>query len=101
MSADGEVIPVQIDITALICAALGIVASITVAAIQSHAQHSETLSEMEKRDALQAQRIEQLEKKMDKHNNLIERTYKLEQDIAVIQNDIKVANHRIDDLERK
>ena len=39
---------------------------------------------MDKRDALQAQRIEQLEKKMDKHNNLIERTYKLEQDIAII-----------------
>lgn len=45
-------------------------------------------------------RIEQLEKKVDKHNNLIERTYEIEQDIAVMQNDIKVANHRIDDLER-
>lgn len=45
-------------------------------------------------------RIEQLEKKVDKHNNLIERTYEIEQDIAVIQNDIKVANHRIDDLEK-
>lgn len=46
-------------------------------------------------------RIEQLEKKVDKHNNLIERTYEIEQDIAIIQNDIKVANHRIDDLEKK
>lgn len=46
-------------------------------------------------------RIEQLEKKVDKHNSLIERTYEIEQDIAVIQNDIKVANHRIDDLEKK
>lgn len=45
-------------------------------------------------------RIEQLEKKVDKHNNLIERTYEIEQDIAVMQNDIKVANHRIDDLEK-
>ena len=44
-------------------------------------------------------RIEQLEKKVDKHNNLIERTYKIEQDIAVISEEIKVANHRIDDLE--
>ena len=90
----------QIDMTALICALIGIAASITVAVIQSRAQHSETLSEMDKRDALQAQRIEQLEKKMDKHNNLIERTYEIEQNIAVMQNDIKVANHRIDDLER-
>ena len=30
-------------------------------------------------------RIEQLEKKMDKHNTVIERTYKLEQDVAVIK----------------
>ena len=44
-------------------------------------------------------RIEQLEKKVDKHNNLIERTFKIEQDIAVISEEIKVANHRIDDLE--
>lgn len=44
-------------------------------------------------------RIEQLEKKVDKHNNLVERTYALEKSTAVMQNDIKVANHRIDDLE--
>lgn len=45
-------------------------------------------------------RIEQLEKKVDKHNNLIERTFIIEKDIEVIKNDIKVANHRIDDLEK-
>ena len=45
-------------------------------------------------------RIEQLEKKVDKHNNLIERTYEIEKDIEVIKTDIKVANHRIDDLEK-
>lgn len=44
-------------------------------------------------------RIEQLEKKVDKHNNLIERTYRIEQHNAVIDEEIKVANHRIDDLE--
>lgn len=44
-------------------------------------------------------RIEQLEKKVDKHNNLIERTYNLERAEAVIEEEIKVANHRIDDLE--
>lgn len=46
-------------------------------------------------------RISQLEKKVDKHNNLIERTYKLEQRAAVIDEEIKVANHRIDDLEHE
>ena len=44
-------------------------------------------------------RIEQLEKKVEKHNNLITRTYKLEQEFAVMDEIVKVANHRIDDLE--
>lgn len=50
---------------------------------------------------LTSYRIEQLEKKVDKHNTIIERTYKLEETQAVIQEQIKVANHRIDDLERE
>ena len=44
-------------------------------------------------------RLEQLEQKVNKHNNLIERTYQLERDKAVISEEIKVINHRIDDLE--
>lgn len=45
-------------------------------------------------------RIEQLEKKVEKHNSVIERVYILEKDDAVIKEDIKVANHRIEDLEK-
>jgi len=48
-----------------------------------------------------AYRIEKLEEKVNKHNQVIERTYKLEEDTAVLDEKIKVANHRIDDLERK
>lgn len=44
-------------------------------------------------------RIDQLEKKVDKHNQVIERVYALEQHEAVVDNEIKVANHRITDLE--
>lgn len=44
-------------------------------------------------------RIEQLEKKVEKHNNVVERVYILEKHEAVIDEEIKVANHRIDDLE--
>lgn len=44
-------------------------------------------------------RIEQLEKKVEKHNNVIERVYNLEKNEAVMEEEIKVANHRIDDLE--
>jgi hypothetical protein len=44
-------------------------------------------------------RIQQLEKKVEKHNNVIERVYNLEKQEAVIEEEIKVANHRINDLE--
>lgn len=44
-------------------------------------------------------RIEQLEKKVEKHNNLVERVYALEKHDAVIDEEISVANHRIKDLE--
>ena len=44
-------------------------------------------------------RIEQLEKKVEKHNNLVERTYKLEEEQEVEKEKIKVINHRLEDLE--
>lgn len=44
-------------------------------------------------------RIEQLEQKVEKHNNLIARTYKLEEQEALLEEKMRVANHRIDDLE--
>jgi len=46
-------------------------------------------------------RIQQLEKKVDKHNSLIERMYKVEGCIEKIDEKIKVANHRIEDLEKE
>lgn len=46
-------------------------------------------------------RVEQLEKQVAKHNNLIERTYELEKRTDLQEEKIAVANHRIDDLERQ
>ncbi len=46
-----------------------------------------------------AYRIEQLEKKVDKHNEVVERMYEAEKNISVISEEIKVVNHRIEDLE--
>ena len=51
--------------------------------------------------SLTVYRIGQLEKKVDKHNTVIERTYKLEEEQAVMHEQIKVVNHRIADLEEK
>lgn len=45
-------------------------------------------------------RIQQLEQKVEKHNQVIERVYLLEKHEAVVDEEIKVANHRIEDLEQ-
>ena len=52
-----------------------------------------------KSTALIAYRLEQLEKKVEKHNRVTERTYELEKTVEVIEEQVKVANHRISDLE--
>lgn len=46
-------------------------------------------------------RLEQLERQVAKHNNLIDRMYKVEEAQKVTDEKIRVANHRIDDLEKK
>lgn len=53
-----------------------------------------------KTTALVVYRLEQLENKVGKHNSVIERTYKLEQDFCLIDEKMRVANHRIEDLEQ-
>mgnify|MGYP003307277053 FL=1 len=45
-------------------------------------------------------RIEQLEKKVAEHNTLVTRLYAVEKNEAIMEEEIKVANHRIDDLEQ-
>jgi len=62
--------------------------------------NNKTQSQIKEHDELLAFRIKALEDKQDKHNSIIERTYKLEEKISVIDEKISVANHRIDDLER-
>ena len=44
-------------------------------------------------------RLKELEKKQDKHNQVIERTYKIEERMELVEERQKVANHRIEDLE--
>lgn len=46
-------------------------------------------------------RIEQLEKKQEKYNNLIERTFRLEERAEVTDEKFKVINHRLSDIEYK
>lgn len=48
---------------------------------------------------LMTYRLEQLEKQVEKHNNLIERTYDIEERLSLQEERTKVINHRLDDLE--
>lgn len=49
--------------------------------------------------ALIEYRLLELEKKQDKHNDVINRMFIAEKNIEVQEEQIKVANHRIQDLE--
>ena len=77
----------------------GIVA-IAVAAISLVGNLVGSFLSHRKSTAIIVYRIDELEKKVQKHNNLIERTFQLEKRCEVIEEKIKVANHRIEDLEK-
>ena len=47
-----------------------------------------TVSSNKKTTSLMMYRIEQLEKKQDKHNAIIERTFKLEEDVKLIKEEV-------------
>lgn len=51
--------------------------------------------------ALIQYRLEQLEEKVDRHNNIIARTYELEKRMELQAKELAVENHRIKDLERR
>lgn len=54
-----------------------------------------------KSTALVTYRLEQLEKKVDLHNSVIERTYHLEEQAALAEAEFKRVNHRLEELEVK
>ena len=73
---------------AIIVAALGLVGTLVGSYLANR-----------KSTALIAYRLEQLEQKVSKHNNRVARTYALEESVALMDERVRVANHRIADLE--
>lgn len=73
---------------------IGAIISGIVALVVSGKQHDKTI-------ALVEYRLNQLERKVDAHNNLVERMYEVEESIKLNEERIKVANHRLDDLEKQ
>lgn len=80
--------PVETIIAAVITAGV----TLLVCLITNHAQQ-------EKTRALLEYKIQELTKQVEKHNQVIDRVYSLERHEEVVDEKIKIANHRIDDLE--
>lgn len=70
-----------------------------VCLINNFFQSRKVIAEISKGNELQAYRITELDKKVEKHNQVIERVFQLEKQDEVEREQIKVINHRIDDLE--
>lgn len=68
-------------------------AAILVCVISNYFQNKKTTALME-------YKIDQLTKKVELHNNAITRLYEVERRLGIDEEKIKVANHRIKDLEK-
>ena len=69
-------------------------AAILVCVISNYFQNKKTTALME-------YKIDQLTKKVELHNNAITRLYEVERRLGIDEEKIKVANHRIEDLEKQ
>ena len=87
--------------TTIISSLISAFAALSVCLINNHFTRAAASKQHEQTVELITYRLDQLEKKVDKHNQLVERTYDLEKRADVIEEKIKVSNHRIDDLEKK
>ena len=63
---------------AIICAVITGVVTLVVSLITTSAQHAKTMAEVKKD-------IQYLTEKVEKHNRLIERTYQLEEKVAILE----------------
>ena len=74
----------------IVCGLVAATASIVVALISNNS--TKKLIEYQ---------LQELKAEVEKHNNVITRTYELEKKAEIHAEKIAVANHRIDDLEKK
>ena len=86
--------------TAIIASLISAGAAILVCMVNNHFTMKRTEKAQQDNIVLISYRLEQLEHKVDQHNTMIERTYELERRADVLEEKQRVANHRIDDLEK-
>lgn len=76
----------------IISACISASVTLVICLLNNHGQQ-------EKTRALMEYKLDELTKRVDKHNNVVERTYSIEKKLSVQEEQIRVANHRISDLE--
>lgn len=79
---------------ALITGTFGLIGSVLVAVISAITTRTTVTHKLETAQAVTDTKIEELTREVRKHNNFAER-------VPVMEEQIKVANHRIDDLEKR
>jgi hypothetical protein len=84
----------------IIGALIGGIVSLVVCVLNNRSQQKETDAKQTEFINLITYRLEQLEKKVDLHNNAVERLYEVEKKLGIDEEKIKVANRRIGDLEK-
>lgn len=67
---------------------------------QSEVADVKLQAKLENFQAVTNEKIDELSKRVEKHNNLVERTYRLEENSAVMAEKMRSAVEKIEDLER-
>ena len=76
----------------IISACISASVTLVICLLNNHGQQ-------EKTRALMEYKLDELTKRVDKHNNVVERTYSIEKRLSVQEEQIRVENQRISDLE--
>lgn len=79
---------------AIIVALITAAATILAVVVQNKATQAKVTSEIEKHQAVTDTKLDELTREVREHNNFARR-------MPVVEEQIKVVNHRIEDLERK
>jgi hypothetical protein len=86
---------------AIISALIAAGAAILVCMINNHYQQEAVRKKHDETISLIDYRLQQLEKKVDLHNNAVERLYVVENKLGIDEEKIRSCKRRIDDLEHE
>ena len=84
---------------AIIPALISGAVTLTVCMVNNASQQKKTEAQHNTTIALIEYKLDQLDHKVELHNNAVERLYAVEKKVAVYDEKFRVANHRIEDLE--